>query len=65
VVAHRKLSDQQVLDLRELRKAGANQLDLAADFGISQSQVSKIVRGLRWQKAGGPIQRKRRYNRGR
>ncbi len=61
----RTLRDEQVRELRQRRKAGANQLDLAADFGISQSEVSKIVRGLRWRKAGGPIQRKRRYNRGR
>jgi len=61
----RKLTDEQARELRERRKAGANERNLAADFGISQSEVSKIVRGLRWRRAGGPIQRKRRYNRGR
>ena len=36
---------------------GARQKDLAQQFGISDGQVSMIVRGQRWAAAGGPIER--------
>lgn len=57
----RKLTDEQVLRLRELRAAGACQRDLATDFDISQAFVSEIVRGHRYPKVGGPIETTRRY----
>lgn len=51
-----KLTAEQVVTLRERRAAGARQADLAAQYGITDGQVSMIVRGLRWQGAGGPIE---------
>lgn len=60
-----KLSVEDVVLIRERRSAGARQKDLAAQFGISDGQVSMIVRGLRWPELGGPIETERqRYIRG-
>lgn len=46
-----KLSLRQVLEIREDR--GASQRDIAAKFGISQSQVSRIQGRRRWRKVSG------------
>lgn len=53
-----RLSDSQIIEIRERRKAGARQIDLAKQYGISDGQVSMIVRGLRWADVGGPIEAK-------
>lgn len=42
-----KVTDQQALAMRALRDAGASVRAIAADFGISPAQVSRITRGLR------------------
>lgn len=54
-----RLTDDQIIEIRERRNAGARQMDLARQFGISDGQVSMIVRGIRWPEVGGPIERKR------
>ena len=59
-----KLSAAQVVTMRQRRAAGARQKDLAEQFGITDGQVSMIVRGLRWANAGGPIESERKYVRG-
>ena len=41
----RKLTDEQVTELRELREAGATYTELMAKYGISKSTVSYIVNG--------------------
>lgn len=44
-----KLSPEQVIEIRYLYcAAGMRQTELAALFGISQSQVSNVVRGVHW-----------------
>lgn len=58
------LTEGDVVLIRERRHAGARQKDLAEQFGITDGQVSMIVRGIRWPNAGGPIQTERKYNRG-
>ena len=58
-----RLTDEQVVLMRERRAAGALQKDLARDFGITDGQVSLIIRGLRWKDVGGPIETKRQYRR--
>jgi hypothetical protein len=60
-----RLTEEEVREMRERRAAGARQQDLAEHYGISDGQVSMIVRGLRWPNAGGPIQTERTYRRGR
>ena len=57
----RKLTDEQIVLLRERRALGAKQKDLAEQFGITDGQVSMIVRGIRWPHVGGPIETKRKY----
>lgn len=59
-----KLTPEDVALIRRRRAAGARQKDLAEQFGITDGQVSMIVRGLRWADAGGPIQTERKYVRG-
>jgi transcriptional regulator with XRE-family HTH domain len=59
----RKLTNEQVLEMRERRAEGTSQRDLAADYGVAQALVSEIVRGLRYADAPGPIERVRRYYR--
>jgi DNA invertase Pin-like site-specific DNA recombinase len=41
-----KLTEAQV---REVRVAGGLQREIAAAYGISQMQVSRIKRGVRWR----------------
>lgn len=61
-----KLSAEKVRVIRERYAAGATQIALADDYGVTNGLVSQIVRGLRWPNAPGPIQRKReRRNNGR
>src|SRR6185312_6610167 len=50
-----KLTESQVLLMRERRALGARQKDLARDFNVSVAAVSAIVRGQNWQHVGGPI----------
>lgn len=50
-----KLSDADVVRLRERFAAGARQVDLAAEFSIAQTAVSAIVNGRTRASAGGPI----------
>lgn len=50
-----KLTDDQIVTLRQSAARGAKQVDLAAEYGISQGLVSLIVNGKRWTHVGGPI----------
>lgn len=54
-----RLSDEQVVEIRARFAAGARQVDLAAEYGISQNTVSSLVTGRTRRKAGGPITRNR------
>ena len=60
----RKFTDEQIVTIRERRALGARQKDLADQFGVTDGQISMIVRGLRWANVGGPIQTERKYERG-
>ncbi|UTN92983.1 HNH endonuclease [Gordonia phage Finkle] len=53
-----RLSDAEIILMRERRAAGARQIDLAAQFGVSAAYVSQVVRGLTWKNVGGPIEAK-------
>lgn len=50
-----KLTESQVLMIRERRALGARQNDLARDFEISVAAVTAIVHGRTWRHVGGPI----------
>jgi hypothetical protein len=43
-----KLTDAQVIEMRARRAMGVTQKQLAMDFGIAQSRVSKIINGEAW-----------------
>lgn len=43
-----KLTEEQVVRLRQLRAEGWTQSALALKFGVGQSQVGRIVRGVAW-----------------
>ena len=60
----RKLTPHEVKTIRERRASGARQVDLAAQFGISQALTSLICRGHRYADVGGPIETERKYHRG-
>ncbi len=42
------LSWERVAEMRRLYASGARQVDLARQFGMSQQQVSNVVRGAQW-----------------
>ncbi|MFV8266483.1 hypothetical protein ACNQR9_26045 [Mycolicibacterium peregrinum] len=44
-----KLTEGDVRDMRRLYCSGATQVSLAELFGVSQSNVSDIVRGKTWR----------------
>jgi len=50
-----KLTDRDVLLMRERRALGARHKDLASDFGVTISAVTAIVHGRNWKHVGGPI----------
>lgn len=41
-----KLTGEQVTEIREKYIAGARQVDLAAEYGVDQTSISRIVRGV-------------------
>lgn len=49
-----KLSEEQVVRLRQRYADGATTPELARDFGVSFRHVSGIVSGRYWKQAGGP-----------
>ena len=50
-----KLTDDQIVEIRQAYAHGAKQVDVAAEYGVSQGLVSGIVNGRRWQHVDGPI----------
>lgn len=45
----RKLTNQQVIEIRQLSVAGVAQRVIAGQFGVQREAISKIVLGKRWQ----------------
>jgi len=43
-----KLSQEEVLAIRRRLAAGERQVDLAAEYGVSQMQISRIKRRVNW-----------------
>src|SRR5688500_4687256 len=45
-----KLTESQAVEIRERYAAGGvRQVDLATEFGVSQPQISSIIRGVSWK----------------
>jgi len=43
-----KLTDEAVIDIRDRHSKGERQVALAAEYGVSQPQISLIVQGKAW-----------------
>lgn len=50
-----RLRNEDIIRMRMLRADGSRLSDLAETFGVTQSAVSTITRGIRWPEVGGPI----------
>jgi hypothetical protein len=59
----RKPENWEIRMLREYRAAGWSQAELSFFFEMSQTAVSKAVKGLSYKDAGGPIETERNYRR--
>jgi len=55
-----KLTDSQVLEIRERRAAGASYDELAAMFGVTYSNIGAIVKRRSWSHIGGAAAPKNR-----
>lgn len=49
------LTEANVVDIRERFACGATPTELAAEFGITGSNLNRILRGVTWSHVGGPI----------
>lgn len=45
----RKVTEEQVLEMRRLARSGVSQSELVKTYGLSSTQVCRIVRGSRWK----------------
>jgi hypothetical protein len=43
-----RLTEEQVIEIKEKYKGGKYQKDIGKEYGVSQSHVSNIVRGIKW-----------------
>jgi DNA-binding MarR family transcriptional regulator len=50
-----KLTESDVLAIRERAAAGEILNNLAEEYGVTSIVISKIVRGLSWKHVGGPL----------
>lgn len=55
---HSKLSDAQILEIRERSRLGEIGSSLAEAYNISAANISDIIRGRRWKNVGGYISTK-------
>lgn len=53
-----RLSESDVLCMREQRAAGSRLIDLSAQYHISVASVGRTVTGVTWRHVGGPRTRK-------
>jgi hypothetical protein len=51
---HARLTEPQVVQMRERHALGATGRRLASDYGVSEGAVNMILTGARWKNAGGP-----------
>lgn len=51
----KRLTESDVVLMRERRALGARHKDLASDFGVTIAAVTAIVHGRNWKHVGGPV----------
>jgi len=49
-----KLTESQVVEMRERYVGGETQTELSEDYPVNQAMVSRIVRGVAWSHVSGP-----------
>lgn len=54
-----RLNESQIIEIREKASRGFNNCMLAREFGVPDTQISEIVRGLAWKHVGGPTRETR------
>lgn len=57
IAGNRKLTEAQVVEIREAHAAGRSQSQLARDHGMTQAAISSVVLGRSYPEAGGPIRK--------
>ena len=55
VKTFRKLGESNIIRMRKMRTAGLRLSTLSEFYGVTESAVSRIVRGISYRKIGGPI----------
>lgn len=50
-----KLTWERIENARERYLSGESQRSIARDFGVNQSQISRVLNGLRWKEAQGAV----------
>jgi hypothetical protein len=60
--ANRKIDEWILREILFLLRDGVKQKDIAANFGISQSYVSKIRRGIRWENVSRKFWEEKHYD---
>lgn len=61
--SHAKLTDEQVIEIRERFAHGELRRSLALEFGVGVTAISYIVNGHLWKHLGGPIREPRQIGR--
>lgn len=52
-----RLTEAQVVEIRHKAASGALNTELAKEYGVPDSNISMIVRGINWKQSGGPIRK--------
>jgi uncharacterized protein (DUF433 family) len=55
LIPGRRLSPEQVIEIRTRRAGGETLLSIANDYGYTESAISLICRGKRFENVGGPL----------
>ncbi len=59
-----RLTEEQVVEMRQRAATGESLMVLARDYGISEPEASHVCTGRSWKLAGGPLTRRHAVRRG-
>lgn len=59
-----RITEAQVIEIRERYAAGADGLALATEFGLAKCSIYLITSGSKWRHVAGPITRRRAIKNG-
>jgi hypothetical protein len=55
---HARLTQEQVLEIRDMNESGATYASLGDIYGVSGAQIGRICRGEKWKSVGGATAKK-------